>query len=195
MDDLEAFAAGYSASLHVMAEAGAPIESATVRLNVFVAADAPSVLQWAAGAIAQMLTEGPERAGFSGTPTPTGALFQILARPAIPPDPEQQMTFRSIGDLKDAAVAAGLPCTVWTQDNAVELAVESGTCSDDSVLSIYASEADQITAISNQRRFAEMMVQHGLPAVPLLVGPNWLISAPEAPELAEALGGVVYTVV
>lgn len=193
MDDLEAYASGYAASLSVDAAEGAPIESATVALNVFVLDDAPGVMQWAAGAICSLLDHGPERAGFSGTRTSTGTMWQILAYRAVPPDVEGTMTYQTVADLKDAAVAAGLPCTVWIHDDVASRCLESGTCSDSSMLSIYASEEDQLAAIGDIRQLAEDTARTGREPVYVLSGANWLIVAPEVEvlHLAGRIGGQV----
>jgi hypothetical protein len=96
------------------------------------------------------------------------------------------MTYENVTDLKDAAVASGLPCTAWIQHDLVEHAAQSGTCSDSSVLSIYVTEEDQTAALTNLRRQAE-----GHETVALLIGANWLIVAPEVVHLAAKIGGVV----
>lgn len=186
MDDLEAFAAGYSASLQIDAAEGAPIESATVALNIYALDDACGVLQWADASIAALLDHGPAAAGFGATPTPSGTLWQLLAYRSVLPDLDNQMMYQTVAELKDAAVAAGLPCTAWVQDNLVEYAAGSGTCSESSVLSIFASEDDQMAAIANIRERAE-----GQGPVAVLLGANWLIVAPEVVHLAGKVGGVV----
>jgi hypothetical protein len=132
--------------------ANAPIASSTVTLKIFALDDAVGVLQWAADRVAAVLEDGPVPAGFSAKPTTAGTLWQMAAYRAIPPDLDDQMAYENATDLTDAAVAAGLPCTAWMQDDLVEHAAQSGTCSDSSVLSIYVTEEDQTAALTNLRR-------------------------------------------
>lgn len=107
------------------------------------------------------------------------------------PTSQGPKTFSSVGELKDAAVAAGLACPSWKQDNVVQAAAESGTCSDETVLSTYATDADLQTAIGNLRDINELMKEQKLEPTPILIGPNWIINAPDAPSLTGALGGTV----
>src|SRR4051794_40526278 len=74
---------------------------------------------------------------------------ESMPAPTSPAGPPTVQRYQSVEALKDAAVAAGLPCPAWVQDNAVEAAAESGTCSDDSVLSTYATDADLQFALEN----------------------------------------------
>ncbi|MFG1820720.1 hypothetical protein ACGFIF_43680 [Kribbella sp. NPDC049174] len=114
------------------------------------------------------------------TPAPTS--------PAGPPTAEKYQTVEA---LKDAAVGFGLSCPSWVQDNAVQAAAESGTCSDDSVLSTYATDADLQFALENLQGMNEMAKENNVPVDPQLIGPNWIINAPGADKLAGKLGGTV----
>lgn len=88
-------------------------------------------------------------------------------------------------------MSAGLPCPAWEQDNVVKFAAESGNCSDDAVLSTYATDADLQEAVETMRGMNEMLTQNGIEATPLLIGANWIINAPAADKLAPRLGGTV----
>jgi hypothetical protein len=100
-------------------------------------------------------------------------------------------SFSTVASLKDAAVAAGLACPTWTQDNVVESAAESGTCSDDTVLSTYATTADLQSALDTLRSINQLMREKKLEPTPLLIGTNWIINAPSAASLTAALGGTI----
>lgn len=115
-------------------------------------------------------------------PAPTEASSTAPSGPA---------EYGSVEDLRDAAVAVGFECPKWKQTNAVTLAAESGTCSSDSVLTTYASEADLQAQLDQEKENATLMTDVGLSTEPILVGPNWLVKSPDAPDLREGLGGVV----
>lgn len=100
-------------------------------------------------------------------------------------------SYSTVASLKDAAVAAGLPCPVWNQDDVVVAAAESGTCGEDTVLSTYATADDLQTAIGNLRGMNDLMKANKLEPVPLLIGANWIINAPDAASLTGALGGTI----
>ncbi|MEV0283484.1 hypothetical protein AB0H36_05120 [Kribbella sp. NPDC050820] len=192
MDDLEAFATGYAASLRVTRDNGSPLESATAQLNIFALADAPGLLQWAAVELGAMIADGPEAAGFSAEQTRTGVAYQQLARPAIPADPERLATFDTLQDLRDAAVAAGLPLTAWIEDPTPLPGTESGRCSDSSYLVRFESVGAQLEVVERVRAvLPELRSSDGEPW-PVLVGPNWMIFAREAENLGQVPGsGVV----
>lgn len=100
-------------------------------------------------------------------------------------------SFSTVAALKDAAVAAGLACPSWKQDNLVAAAAESGSCSEETVLSTYATDADLQGALETMRGLNELMVENKLVPTPLLIGPNWIINAPSAPDLTGGLGGTI----
>jgi hypothetical protein len=106
-------------------------------------------------------------------------------------EPQGPREYATVAALKDAAVAAGMACPTWKQDDVVEVAAESGTCSDSTVLSTYATTADLQTAVENMRGMKKMLNDNGIEPTPLLIGPNWIINAAEAPTLVDGLGGTV----
>lgn len=99
--------------------------------------------------------------------------------------------FGSVDELKDAAVAGGYTCEAWVADNVVTLAAGSGHCDQDSVFSTYASESDLQAQLDQDKVNDDMLLDAGIDTTPSLVGPNWIISAPEAPNMREVLGGVL----
>jgi hypothetical protein len=105
--------------------------------------------------------------------------------------PPTAQRYQTVAALKEAAVAAGMSCPNWVQDNVVQAAAESGTCSDDSVLSTYATDADLQFALENLQAMNEMAKEKNVPVDPQLIGPNWIINAPGADKLAPKLGGTV----
>jgi hypothetical protein len=73
--------------------------------------------------------------------------------------------------LKDDAAAAGYPCPSWTLDDepGPKYAIQSGSCSDEDVFSVYADASD-----------VQQQVELGKAAeVNMLFGENWLINIPE----------------
>jgi hypothetical protein len=113
------------------------------------------------------------------TPTPT----------ATPPPTAQP--YQTVEALKDAAVAAGMTCANWVQDNVVKEAAESGHCSDEDVFTTYTTDADLQAAVENARGMSEMLRENKIEPSPNLVGVNWIINAPGADKLAPKLGGTV----
>lgn len=110
----------------------------------------------------------------------------------------------SVVELKDAAMAAGLPCPFWEQTNAVTLAAESGECTTGSgsyVLSTYISESSRDDAVQRFKDFS-LGIRKTLegkedvdPTLTdeetLLVGPNWVINSNTAASLQVTLGGKI----
>lgn len=111
--------------------------------------------------------------------------------PAQKPSKPAAVAYGSLTELKDAAVAGGYVCENWVADNVVTLAAESGTCSDDSVFSTYASESDLQAQLDLGKEMDEMSLNVGLDTSTQLIGPNWIITAPEVPQIYEDLAGVL----
>lgn len=105
--------------------------------------------------------------------------------------PTPDARYGTVEALKDAAVEAGLECKRWRQTNVVKLAAESGECNKDSVLATFASEGDLQDQLRTYRNLDDLQEKYDLPPSPRLIGPNWIINAPEAPELQPQLGGTV----
>jgi hypothetical protein len=105
--------------------------------------------------------------------------------------PPTAQRYPTVEALKDAAVAAGLPCSGWVQDNVVTEAAESGHCTDADVLTTYTTDADLQAAVENARSMNEMLKENKVETTPMLIGPNWIINAPTADKLAPKLGGTV----
>lgn len=92
-------------------------------------------------------------------------------------------TYGDVVELRDAAVAAGLPCPAWEQKNQVTLASTSGTCSGQAVLSVFLSK-DAVQELVTKAK--------SLPGKRTwLVGENWVINAPVADldKIQPAMGG------
>ena len=99
--------------------------------------------------------------------------------------------YSAVDELKKAAVTAGLKCDDWSQDNAVSLSGESGVCNAETVLSTYVTMKDLESQREQGRLANDQAKAAGEEVVPLLVGPNWIIISPDAPKLAEKLGGTL----
>ncbi|WP_432888596.1 hypothetical protein ACQPYH_08035 [Kribbella sp. CA-245084] len=125
----------------------------------------------------------------TGCGTKQAAVSEAPSATATSPPSAQR--FQTVVALKDAAVAAGLPCSTWVQDNMVQSAAESGNCAEDTVLSTYATDDDLQTAIDTLRALDELMTEQKLKPDPRLIGPNWIINGPMADRFAVQLGGTV----
>lgn len=92
--------------------------------------------------------------------------------------------FDTVVELRDAVVGLGFPCPHWDQTDKVGLATSSALCNDDTVLSVYAdTETKEENIAAMQSFWGEDMPQIGL-----IVGPNWIINAPDAEKWSEELG-------
>ncbi|MFC6160573.1 hypothetical protein [Kribbella jiaozuonensis] len=123
--------------------------------------------------------------------TPPAANETPATTSAASSSPPSAQRYQTVAALKDAAVAAGLPCSTWTQDNVVQTAAESGNCTEDTVLSTYATDGDLQSAIDTLRDLNELMTEQKLTPDPILIGPNWIINGPTADNVAVQLGGTV----
>jgi len=112
-------------------------------------------------------------------------------KPTESSTPAGPRTFSGVVDLRDAAVEAGYVCPHWQQSNAITLAAESGDCSDESVLSTYASDGDLQQQLDIDKEMADLLTDSGIETTPSLVGPNWILKDPRAADLRDSLGGVV----
>lgn len=97
----------------------------------------------------------------------------------------------SVAELRDALVEAGYNCPNWDQSNVVDLAAESGSCSDSDVLSTFASPGNLQDQLDASRGMDQMSIDAGLKPDPSLVGPNWIFRSAEAGAYAEKLGGTI----
>lgn len=105
--------------------------------------------------------------------------------------PTPDSKYGTVEQLRAAAVDAGFDCRRWRQHNDVATAAESGSCSGDDVLATYASEGDLQRQLDQEKKNTDLLVEYGIEVAPILVGPNWTIKSPEAPDLQEELGGTV----
>jgi hypothetical protein len=100
--------------------------------------------------------------------------------------------YASVVDLRDAVVkATGYPCPSWKQDDVVTLAAESGSCSDDDVFSIYASDQKLEDQVSTTKELNKMSRDASVAPTPTLVGPNWMVNIPAewASRVQAGIGG------
>jgi hypothetical protein len=110
---------------------------------------------------------------------------------ASTPTARELGTVSSVTELRDALIDAGYVCSSWDQSNVVDLAAESGSCDDASVLSTYATEADLQAQLDSSREMDKLFEENDVELTPNLVGPNWIVNAPDADKYADALGGTV----
>lgn len=110
---------------------------------------------------------------------------------AAPTPPANGGTYGSVQELKDAFVAAGGICESWDQSNHVTKAAESGSCSDQNVMSTFLSK-EEITSLiaSNKALNKELNLKSD---TVWLTGENWIINDPTAAQLRGKLGGVLVT--
>lgn len=124
--------------------------------------------------------------GGSGEPSVSGKTTA-----AAEPTREDLGSVSSVTELRDALVAAGYECPNWDQSNVVDLAAESGSCSDSDVLSTFASPGNLQDQLDTSRGMDQMSIDAGLKPDPSLVGPNWIFRSPDAGAYADELGGTV----
>lgn len=110
---------------------------------------------------------------------------------ASKPTQEDLGSVSSVVELRDALVAAGYECANWEQDDLVDLAAESGSCDDESVLSTFASQGDLQAQLDTFRGLDGMFKDADIEPEPILVGPNWIFTAPDADGYAAKLGGTI----
>ena len=111
-------------------------------------------------------------------------------------EPNPGETYGSVEELRDAAIAAGLECSEWTKADSSgpqqvgwcgevkEQSVDNialGTFSTDAAMKQFMDNTEGICSIPSETE----------PCPPMLVGPNWIISASQAEELQPELGGEV----
>lgn len=107
--------------------------------------------------------------------------------PSATPSPSLPVRYRTVVDLRNAAIAAGYECSEWEQHNKISRAAESGSCSTADVFSTYVTESDASAAAATLKSLQG--------AKTLVVGPNWIINTNVmVPELSSALGGTVVTI-
>jgi len=89
-------------------------------------------------------------------------------------------------ELRKAYVAAGGECPSWDENDAITAAAQSGTCSDEIVLSTYSSDADTRAAISTLKSLGAGMID-----ATYLEGKNWIVNAPDAAKVRKKMGGTL----
>jgi len=89
----------------------------------------------------------------------------------------------TIEEVRDAFIAAGGVCN-WNQNDVVLDATASGTCSDQTVIMLFADPADKTAVVARLGSLISTDLH-------LLVGENWIINSKEAVELADKIGGKV----
>lgn len=93
--------------------------------------------------------------------------------------------FTTVVALKDALAEAGYVCPNWVQSDNVVKALQSGSCTDDDILSIYLDSAAVQASIEALKGSGE--------AVSLTVGENWIVNTPKAEAVSQLIGGTVVT--
>jgi hypothetical protein len=119
------------------------------------------------------------------TPQPTAATSTTAEAPV------QAKSFSTVVQLRDVAIAAGLPCPNWKQGNLVSAAAQSGDCSGSAVLSTYTTAISLQRGIDNLQSMNAMMKTARIKLMPFLVGPNWIINWPKVATLVGGMGGTV----
>ena len=95
--------------------------------------------------------------------------------------------YTSLTDLRDAAVKAGLDCPTWTLT-----ALDSGRggmCGESATVNLFE---DHETAQAAAKNLTDLLGGMAMDYT-LLVGDNWFISADNAAELRDDLGGDLVT--
>ena len=111
-------------------------------------------------------------------------------------EPNRGETYDSGEELRDAAMTAGLECSEWTRMSNSE-PEQVGFCgevkelsADNIALGTFSTDAAMQQFMDNTEGICSAAPETE-PCPPRLVGPNWILSAPQAEELQPALGGVL----
>jgi len=152
------------------------------------------VLTGVGGGLAALLFIGVvATVGSDPTPVTGGSPSRSLLSPGPTPPTTSSKNVRydSVVELRDAAVAAGYPCRNWDQEDGPKHAEESGTCSDEDVFSIYATDNDLETQIELVKAGDALSREEQMKPDPTLVGPNWMIRMPSSSiyRVQGSLGG------
>jgi hypothetical protein len=115
----------------------------------------------------------------------SGTASAPIAAPSKTASPAPRETFSTVIALRDAFLSAGGVCDAWTENDLVTLAAQSADCSDDTVLSIYVSQAEISSLVADMK--SSGFETH------LLVGKNWIINTPRPEDFVAKLGGTVVT--
>ena len=127
----------------------------------------------------------------ASAPLSSAAASPTLTPSATAPTTGAAVEYGSLDDLHQAVDAAGYPCDDWAQDDLVTNAAESGSCSDDDVLSTYVTDSDLQDQVDQYQENNEMLEDADIDPSTVLVGPNWIVSGEEEPvqDLRAAIGG------
>lgn len=105
-------------------------------------------------------------------------------------------SFGTVTELRDALVDEGFRCPDWVQDDTVETATESGSCTggDEDKLMVFATDAhlkEQLEVMDEARaKLEELGLKEGV----RVAGDRWLVflwDADDAVKVAGALGGKI----
>ena len=96
--------------------------------------------------------------------------------------------YATLDELRRSAVAAGLVCPQWSTDVRHDGSLQ-GTCSPHDIVVLFADHDQRDAAVQSLK---DALDGGGL-AYAALVGENWMINSPQAPDLAEKLGGELIT--
>ncbi|MGO2112745.1 MAG: hypothetical protein ACTH31_14155 [Pseudoclavibacter sp.] len=95
----------------------------------------------------------------------------------------------TMAELREAYVEAGFTCT-WSETEDSMFASESGSCSADTVLSVFDSTSDIDAMLAAHEEIVELVGDD----MKYVVGPNWVIHTPRAVEVQAELGGEVHVI-
>jgi hypothetical protein len=125
-------------------------------------------LSGALATVAVLALAGCGGSGNTAGPVSTTAASQSVTAPAPVAVPKAK--HGPVGELHEAAVAAGHRCPSWVQDNVVTLAAGSGHCSDADVFTTYASPGQLKAAVDRAKANIELPTKNSVEADPNLVG-------------------------
>ena len=138
------------------------------------------VAGWAVGAV---LMSGCSSGASEQPPSSPVSTVSTEAMPSPSTGVVKDARYGTVGELKEAAVLAGLACPDYVKNDVVKNAAESAWCSTTSVLMTFATDESLAATVKN--------FQDGPGGSVLLVGLNWIINDPESPQLQPIMGGVV----
>lgn len=109
---------------------------------------------------------------------------EATTTPSPTPSAIKRDIYTEVVQLRDALTDAGYDCPSWEAHNRVAAAVESGSCTDNDVLSIYRDQTATLDALETLRSTGPATV---------VMGQNWIVNtgAHNLRMVRDALGGTI----
>ena len=98
--------------------------------------------------------------------------------------------YDTLTQLRDAAVAAGLECPAWETMTRLDGSLR-GDCSSTALVVLFSDQGQRDDAVDALREANDFEAAY---SYPVLVGENWLVNSPQAPDLQNFMRGEVVTI-